>query len=284
MIRRISQSEMTTFQQCKRKWYLQYVRRLQLPGADRRGALGTGTGLHAMVEAYYKGNDLPDLHDLMDDSKGIALVQTMYEGYHEWLAETGADYGLSFEGVEEKLEVPLGIVSGQEVTLTGRLDLRAINTDGIRLLMDNKTADSFDRTAFGLSQNFQLLTYAVLCRLARQEYVHGAMLNMFRKVGRTASAKPPFYERRFVHFNDRQLHCHWDHMQAIAGEILRTEESLQIMGVESDFHHRICAPNVTPDCSWKCDFQAVCPLLDDGSDAESAITQFYRVRPERTPG
>ena len=40
-------------------------------------------------------------------------------------------------------------------------------------------------------------------------------------------------------------------------------------------HRFVVPPRVVHDCSWKCEFQAVCPLFDDGSNAEGLLLERY---------
>jgi hypothetical protein len=46
---------------------------------------------------------------------------------------------------------------------------------------------------------------------------------------------------------------------------------------EGQDHHYVAYPRPSRDCKWKCNFFAVCPLFDDGSAAEHAITELYTV-------
>ena len=44
---------------------------------------------------------------------------------------------------------------------------------------------------------------------------------------------------------------------------------------ESPMH--VAYPTPHNDCSWKCEFRAVCPMFDDGSHAEGVIASAFKV-------
>jgi hypothetical protein len=39
----------------------------------------------------------------------------------------------------------------------------------------------------------------------------------------------------------------------------------------------VAYPHPTRDCSWKCQFQSICPMFDDGSAVERAIEDQFVV-------
>ncbi len=267
----INNSEIQSFKRCRRKWELSYHRGLMLPGEGEKGNLGVGTAVHAILEAYYKELPEPNWREFLPDEKEQELVQIMTDGYYEWLEETGADAGYTVVSSEEQVSASLGEIRGREVILTGRLDLRFVTSDGLQYLVDNKTSASFDRTSEGIQHNEQLLTYAMLLRMAQGIKVDGAMLNMLRKVKRGATAKPPFYQREMVTFSDFQLKAHWDHTVGIVEEILRAEERL----AKGQSQQVVCAPTYDSTCSWQCPFLGICGMFDNGSNVESAIKNLY---------
>lgn len=283
IIRHINQSELVTFLRCRRKWNYGYVKGLGSPGYSSN--LETGSAVHAALQAHYK-QGLP--FDVLDEYwapwletegelppgllKDVELSQIMVEGYLEWLEETGNDAYLTPVAVEQKVE----LLIRPDVTLHGTIDLVMQDEDGRYWLFDHKTTASFgalvDRR---LQMNFQLMTYAVLTEAHFGQAPAGATLNMLRKVKRTASAKPPFYQRETVNFNSMQLAAYKNHLDAIVTDLFRVEE-LIALGDESAAY-----PIVDGDCSWKCPFLSVCALADDGSDIQSALNDLY-VRRDRS--
>lgn len=288
-MKHINQSEMTTFVRCRRKWDWTYREDLVRPGYESN--LSTGSAVHAALQAYYSGKQVwPALEDYWREAaealhpedpaanqlaKDMTLSNVMVEGYFEWLAETAEDAGLTTVAVEEKVEMPMGKFYGnaplgitdwsEEVTLHGTLDLVQADENGHLWLVDHKTCKDFGVLADRrLVMNFQLLTYAVLCEEYFGQPIHGAKLNMLRKVLRTGNAKPPFYHRESVTFNRHQLDAHRTHMKAIIQDLLEVE-----LGYGAVY------PVVDGDCSWKCPFLSVCALADDGGDIEGALNDLY---------
>ena len=60
---RISNSEIQTFKDCRRRWWLSYYRRLQPKTQQMTGALALGSRVHEALDMYYgKGIPLLDAH------------------------------------------------------------------------------------------------------------------------------------------------------------------------------------------------------------------------------
>ena len=290
---RVSNSEIQTFKMCKRRWWLAYYRRLRPVLEKRSGPLTLGTNVHAALEAHYglepidpvqvihdvyaaqrqSAVDAEDFDALVQINKDADLALAMIEGYIEWVAETGIDDDLEVVSVEEEIAVDLEAVP---VTIIGKLDTRVRrHSDGALLSMDHKTCASIE----GLAKTFELaeqpLMYHLLERLHSpdEERVTGGLYNMLRKVKRTANAKPPFYAREYVHHNEEQLRNFWTRLHGELMDIVRTHEALD-GGLDP---HQVVYPTPSGDCSWKCEFRAVCPLFDDGSNAEGVLSSAYKV-------
>lgn len=254
--------------------------------------LVVGNLVHKGMEDHYNGGDIMEnILQIEQEHAAIGLLNTevpyepdanielsklMLEGYLEWVEESGVDANLIVTGVEEPLEVSLGEIAGREVILHGRVDARFLDPDGNTLLLDHKTTSNFgDLVDRRLRLNEQLLTYALLLRLSKGEEVHGAALNMLRKVKRSARAKPPFYSREFVYFNVEQIRNHYKHVVSVIEDILRLEDQLK---EDSSLTNPHAYTTVSKDCTWKCPFLAVCPMVDDGSNIEGALKALYKVK------
>jgi len=297
MLYRVNQSEMRAFMRCPRKWALEYVFGYREKG-EKIGALSVGTAVHKALEEYYKllgeGEPIDAARDgierLRDEAHvrmelgsetGVAsdhpafasvtadydFAQLIVEGYFEWLEETGVDAGLKVVATEQTISMPL--LPGVE--LFGTIDL-IVEQHGRRIFMDHKTAQSLDIIGRMLPQNFQLLTYRTL--LENQSVgVDGVQYNVLKKSKRTARATPPFYVREDVNINRQQIKAHLGHMQEIALHMLDTQKALEARGL--DTATKLLYPVVDDDCTWKCSFQKVCPMLDDGSDWQGALDYIY---------
>lgn len=285
--RRINQSEMTTWMRCPRKWDLGYHQGLRPLTESTK--LSLGTLVHEALRVHYQGGDAMEYLELaevqslseapeemlQDVAKETELAHLMMEGYLEWLSETGADVGLEFLLCEEELQVPFGVFTGPgnawsvDITLHGRPDLLIRDPEVGLTVVDHKTVAAFGALADRrLQMNFQGLTYAWMWWKLTGERPSGLTLNMLRKVKRTAAAKPPFYARETVLFNEAQLVAHEGHMRAIVDDILRSE-----------YVDRRDHPVPDSDCTWKCEFLTPCTMLDEHpAGAQELLNELYTRR------
>lgn len=255
------------------------------------GALALGTRVHTALEAYYtEGEDLlkvhaelldldrqallADLRDVTELEQDGELGRIMLEGYLEWLAETGADSDWEVISAERIISAPL---FNGEVELRGKLDMRVRRlADDVRLVVDHKTCQNFSDLAKTAYIDEQFLTYHLLENMNPPEdgsRCDGGVYNMLRKVKRSGNARPPFYERLEVRHNKAMLNSFWLRIHGEIADIMRLRAQLDA-GAD---HRQVAYPRPSRDCSWKCQFFAVCPLIDDGSAAEEMLDAFYEV-------
>jgi PD-(D/E)XK nuclease superfamily len=289
MSRPISNSEVQTFLQCRRKWWLSYYRKLR-PKPKGKGPLALGTRVHAALAAYYNvpstnpyeayktqlelDRQLVREEEMSDFEKEAELGQRMLDGYFEWVKEHGLDAGLSVVSTEEEISVPSAVPG---FNLVGKLDVRVLrDIDGARLFIDHKTAASLTDPLKTLPMDPQMLHYHVLEMLkARQEGTDircdGALYNILKKVKRTAAAKPPFYHREEVRHNVHELRSYYQRLTGIIKQISHVTQLLDasVTPLEAAY------PSPRRECSWSCEHFAVCPLFDDGSYAEGLIEAAY---------
>lgn len=309
--RLVSNSEVQTFLDCRRKWWLQWYRGITTPRESPTGAAAIGQRIHRALEALYvpEGQEAQDPRDVLEmlivqdwtalteaglysdelQTKFNAeanLERAMIAGYVDWLAETGEDANLLVIGAEKYLEAPLlsgdDIAPGTGITsvrIIGKIDIRVrMLSDGSRRIVDTKTTASFDELEYRLRLGDpQMLHYLLLEWLATpdaEERCNGALFNAMRKVKRTGNAKPPFYRRMPANYSDRQLLAYRTRLEGQITDILAVESDLA-RGVDPI---SIAYPHPSRDCSWKCPFTAVCPMFDDGSAAEDFMSAMYVVR------
>jgi len=301
---KISNSEIQTFKQCRRRWWLAYYRKLRLKTNRVTGPLALGSRIHIALEAYYTdGEDPVEVHRKLLEQDRLLLVmddrdvtelndegelgRVMLEGYIEWLAETGADSQLEVIAAEERIAIPL--LNG-EVELQGKLDMRVRRrTDGVRLFCDHKTAQNFSDITRTAHMDEQMLTYHLLEALKpdESERCDGGIYNMLRKVKRNASARPPFYDRLEVRHNNLELRSFWQRVHGSIMQIMAMRKQLDAGGD----HAFVAFPTPSRDCHWRCEFFAICPMFDDGSAVEQAVEDLYtegdpyeRYRPVQSRG
>lgn len=298
----ITNSELQTFKDCRRRWWLQYYRGLQPIREKKTGPAALGSLVHDALEVGYDPTKSetfseairrisvenlakidPDAHE--DEVKKITddheLATLMVEGYEEWLEETGADANYEVIAPEQKVDVPFFTdPHGRVYRLLAKLDLRVRDIQtGARHFLDHKTVANltdFPKIAY---MSEQMLHYALILRLHDPEnYATGATFNMLRKVKRTARSKPPFYERHSVTFNDEYLRSYWSRTYNVVQDLARLTDQLDRM--PDDLHQQALTayPSPSRDCTWKCDFRNTCTMHDDGSDAEGMIPRLYEKR------
>jgi len=286
---RLSNSELQTFKDCRRKWWLQYYRRLQPKYKDVTGALALGSRIHEALDQYYsKGVPLLEAHSnlvnaekalLLEEFKDVSelekeaeLGHIMLDGYLQWVEENGIDAELEMVSTEEQITAPL---FNGEVELTGKLDMRVRRKlDGARMFRDFKTVGgSLSDFANLAPMNEQIMTYMLLESTKEDEENRsdGGIFTMLKKVKRTANARPPFYDQIEVRHNIFTLRSFWDRIHGTIADLMRVRKALD-EGESPAFH---AYPRPSRDCKWKCPFFNVCTLVDDGSAAEQAISEMF---------
>lgn len=289
----ITQSTVKDFQRCKRRWWVRHVRRLARPDTYSSPS-DVGNMVHDALAEWYAGR-LPDpvahVHAFAEEQialhpehaaeiqKDEDLAAVMVEGYLEHLQESGVDYHLASVEPEREVEVELAPASGGwgAIFLRAKLDGLVVMRDKWKAILEHKTVQNFTDLPAIARMDRQLLTYELillmeeLARGVKKPKVVGAVLNMLRKVKRTARANPPFYERHEEQHNVEQLRNHWKHLVGVGREMQELERRL----AEGEDHHMVVPPNPTTTCRWDCEFFAVCPLFDDGSDVEYVLETEY---------
>lgn len=294
----ISNSEIQAFKDCKRKWYLGNYRGLKKIEKEYTGPLKLGTRIHDSLEQYYLTGEHPvDAYaklQRLDDKRFMQsdkatdpgevkkfnseseLGRIMMEGYVEWQDEENRDSEIEVVSAEKKLSYRLPEIARGRVELIGKLDLQIRRrSDGSRATLDHKSAVSFNQYYEFSHMAEQPMFYTNLELRNPDEKdtpVDGFVYNLLKKVKRTATAKPPFYDRLDVRFNKKTLNAFWTRTQGTVHDMMVLRDAL-----DNGADHRFVAyprPRMDWGCS-KCPFFTVCPMLDDGSYAEEFIEDFY---------
>jgi hypothetical protein len=289
---KISNSEIQVFKDCRRKWWLNYYRRLLPKKKEYTGALALGSRIHEALDQYYSnGTPLLEAHaslvqkdietlqaefrDTYNLEAEADLGRIMLEGYLDWVDDEGIDASLEMISTEEIISMPL---FDGKVELQGKLDMRVRRkSDGVRMFRDFKTVGgSFSDFANQAQMNEQILTYMLLEHAQNknpEERSEGGIFTMLKKVKRTANAKPPFYDQIEVRHNVFTMRSFWQRIHGTISDLLAVKKGLD-EGGDPNF---LAYPSPSKDCKWKCQFYTVCPLIDDGSAAEAAISEMYEV-------
>jgi RecB family exonuclease len=290
----LSNSEIQVFKDCRRKWWLNYYRRLQPKQKDYTGALALGSRIHEALDQYYSSDGeiglleahaalvrkdmdllISEYRDTSDLESEAELGRIMLEGYLDWMDEEGIDSNLEKISNEEIITMPL---FDGDVILQGKLDMRVRRkNDGVRMFRDFKTVGgSFADFANQAQMNEQILTYMLLESAQNKEpgeRSEGGIFTMLKKVKRTANARPPFYEQIEVRHNVFTMRSFWQRIHGTISDLMGVKKALDA-GSDPNF---VAYPSPSKDCKWKCQFYSICPMIDDGSAAEAAIEQMYEV-------
>lgn len=289
----ISNSEIQTFKDCRRKWWLTYYRGLHKIKKEMVGPLPLGSRIHNALEAFYKnGKDPVEVYSVLleideeifensgdagDDEKKkkfyseAELGRIMLEGYSEWLDETGADSDIEVVDVEKKIS---SLILDGRVELQGKIDMKVLDrSNDARYMLDHKSAASFETYYQTAHMSEQLRLYSMLEKMQDPDgpdNVEGGIYNLLKKVKRTAKAKPPFYDRLTVRFNDTDLRNFWTRVNGVIRDMVAVRDALDA-GADPTY---VAYPSPSNDCTWKCPFFQVCPMFDDGSYAEGWLDAF----------
>jgi hypothetical protein len=299
MDRLVTNSELSTFKRCRRKWWLAFYRQLGPMNESKTGVRKLGTRIHEALAGYYAPESLDPiisfkmsiqvdiaLHPELEAelTKDLDLGVKMLEGYLQWVEENGIDAGLHVYATETKVQAPFGEIRDRSIFLLGKLDARAITEwDGMRWFIDHKSVGSLTAPLDTLQMDTQMKHYHLLeiyDLIARDEnpadgvIAAGGMYNMMRRVKRTARANPPFYHREFVRHNRTELQNYARNVRGLVHEMLTIEDVLN----EGSNHQEIVPPTPRDTCRWDCDFKLVCPMFDDGSNAEGMLERYYTTR------
>lgn len=286
---RLSNSEIQTFKDCRRRWWLSYYRRMQPINRDRTGALALGSRIHEALDQYYS-KDVPLLkahselvakdrmlleaewRDTSALDSEAELGRIMLEGYLQWVEDEGIDAELEMISTEETIIAPL---FNGEVELQGKLDMRVRRKiDGVRMFRDFKTVGgSLTDFANLAPMNEQILTYMLLESTKENEdnRSEGGIFTMLKKVKRTANARPPFYDQIEVRHNIFTLRSFWNRIHGVIADLMRVRKALD----DGENHAYVAYPSPSRDCKWKCPFFSICTMFDDGSSAEQALTEMF---------
>lgn len=299
---KVSNSEIQTFKQCKRKWWLVYYRELGIKRKNDEftGARSLGTRVHLALEALYVRDENPletlkeiylydadkmreyerPQQDIDALWKEYDLANAMVSGFIEWVQENAIDEGMELVAAEDVVEVESHI---KNVILRAKMDQRWYRkSDGARLFRDFKTVGNLTEPMKILPMDEQMKFYHLLEYLQAlgvtgeepQWRTDGALYTMLRKVKRTATAKPPFYGQLEVHHNITEIRNMWIRVSGVLDDLIDLREALD-GGAD---HNYVAYPTPSRDCTWKCDFFAVCHMFDDGSDVEGILEEYYEHR------
>jgi hypothetical protein len=189
----------------------------------------------------------------------ISMATTMFEGYTQWVEESGEDLTLEVLGLELEVAKTYVLKDGTSVRLLGHTDM-LVREAGKRLgIIDHKSRDA-SKWKGPRPGDFQLLTYALLVSHERGEHVHFAAHNMLKRSKRTARANPPFYARMPINISPQALEQHDNLLRRVLSQMVRTHRELS---TTPHVHYLRAPANMTGECGWSCRVKEVCDLMHD---------------------
>ncbi len=297
----ISNSEIATFDRCRRKWFNRYYLGASPAEPEIVGNAILGTRVHTALEgmdgygldplavlAILYSQALEEHPDWQADVNAEwDMARTMVEGYIEWVAETGADAGLRTVAVEQEVTVPFPRLPG--VTLRARLDRVVLDEEtGLLSFLDNKTAATFEKHEH-LETDPQFLFYAVVQKLAKttdSPQVDGGIVRTLRRVKRTAKSSPPYYAADSFRYSPERIAAAELRIAAVCREIVAARHELDhvyryyrgdLETVNRVQRYALYPSQAFGGCkSWECPFVTLCPMMDDGSDWPGVIRDSGR--------
>lgn len=288
----VSNSEIQSFMDCRRRWWLTYHRGLRPIVEAPTGPLAIGSRVHLALEHGYStpgreeaarailaksiAEDYPKAVELGIEKEFLSeaeLCLAVLEGFFQWAAEEGLDAGWEVVEHEHLVKAPPIRINGQDVILKGKLDqtVRDERT-GQLWLRDWKTTVTLKLSMLPFAP--QLKTYLLLLQLTEPEaQVNGGVFVFLKKNKRTAKAEPPFYMKETMYVSNVQRENFWNATLGTLGRIVETTAALD----RGEDHHSVVPARPTRDCSWRCPFFLCCDMFDDGSQVESYLEQNFRV-------
>lgn len=288
----ISNSEIQTYLDCKRRWWLSYYRGLRLKAEAPIGPLSIGSRVHNALEQGYSSpgreaamrrvlaesieKDYPlaiELDVLEQFEKECELALIMLEGFVDWAAEEGLDAGWEVLSEERIVRSPTLRIASQDVVLKGKLDqIVKRDMDDSVWMRDWKTTQ--EKAPIMMAFKPQIKTYLLLLQLTEPDSrVSGAQIVFLRKVKRTARAEPPFYMQEQVYISSTEMESFWKSLLGVLSQIVETDWALGAGGDPLT----LAPARPTRDCSWRCPYYSVCDMFDDGSDIERYLDDLYVV-------
>jgi RecB family exonuclease len=269
---RLSNSEVETFQRCRRQHYWEYVQRLEpiAPLSPMR-ASEIGTAFHREMECYYSGESQADLiarlQSRVDElaltvpdgelHKAASLVLTMVEGYFDWIAEEGVDQGIDVIAPETAHSRTLPDLP--DVEFIGKVDLETTEE-----LVDFKTTKiPFVTKIRTLRRSRQLVHYAWL--IAPRRHINRVRVRIAKQSTRSERTSPPYYAEDEIPVTRARLAAHEAHLRELVPQIQAN-------------YARTTLPVPTPGeaCSWICPMYLVCDMADQGEDYQAVIDREFK--------
>jgi hypothetical protein len=311
-VRSLTNSEVSVWQRCHRKWWLGVYRGLTLTNVDYMGYRAHGDRVHRALAAWYvpEGQQRTDPREALERvivedwtalvaqvrarpaygdtdqlvgelaikfNDACALERAMVEGYMEWVVEQGDDAQYKVIAPEADMSAYLeGEVAGEKVAVRarGKIDVRIRRQDGVRLFEDHKTVGSLTQRRKVLHMDPQMLHYHLLEWFSSEMVEERCDGAIYNMLRRVkrTAQAKPPFYERV------EVHHNAYEIDAYRRRLLGAARDIMRAERELDAgadHMSVAYPNPTENCAWDCEFFVVCPMHDDGSRVDDAIAALY---------
>lgn len=280
MLRRISNSEVGTWLQCRRRYYFSFIRNLEKK--QQSDALSKGTLGHEVLSVYYQrmqdkvGHEQAK-HDALDHlmtylSVGndeynldiITEVRRILDLYWAYYAEVDE---VRWEIIQVERDYDLDL--NENFTMPMRLDLLVRDRDTKTIhLVDHKfywDLPDWDK----LNLNVQFPKYVAALRY-NDIQVESNILNVLR----TRKLKNPVFSDLFKRYTLKSSNAKIT--TALRNHILASQEIAEYRSLPEEMLHARALPVMNDFICKNCDFKSLCISESDGGDIEYQIQTDYK--------
>lgn len=287
----VSNSEIGTHSDCKRKWWLTYYEHMirDSEPIDGIAAREAGTEAHAALEVYYATNSQVAALAVLNERRTAALASledevqrkawamkvgdvahAMIDGYFQWVEETGVDEQFECTAVESTILAESPVVG---VHIRGKMDQELRHrSSGLYYVGDFKTTKDIERPIRLANLGIpQALTYAWIKRISEPAKTYaGGIWTILRQVKRGPTSKPPYFVRHMVRISQPDLDAHEMHLTGTLQDMLSTKQRLDA----GENHNIVAPPNRSETCLWKCPFVDVCSFMNRPGATPDDLVEF----------
>lgn len=312
---KISYSQIKTWKRCRQKWYYGYVRNLLPKGRIYKIELGKYG--HALLEAYYKGEDLKEASQVYWDEQTKDMFEEEMVEFEDtrFQAEVLSErYINHYEDIDRHMEIlsaegKFSTPINGGVHLRGIIDLVMQDDTGELWLVDHKfTSIDLIKYEDGLVLDEQANYYlwALAEMLGEDKPVAGIMFNLVKsklpsvpkllKSGGLSKAQSIDTDTatylKAIEDNGLNPHDYDDILRSIEEKdrpffkrhyVQRTAQELRNIGTELDRISKDMVDcriyrNATKDCSWDCPYRELCIMEYKGITDEFYIENNFNIK------
>jgi len=179
-MRNLSPSQIQTFKQCKRKWYLKYV--MELPTGEQSYEQGIGKIIHDCLEIFHGKHDDP-LHRISDDCNISAedkdLMNNMMINYMDY--DNKHPLAEGYDEVLTEYDIEDSVFGHKGINLHGRMDMLMLNNSKkIATIVEHKTSGT-DYTLNKFYLHYQTKLYHMMVSHLMPGWSVNVMFNVLYK-------------------------------------------------------------------------------------------------------